>query len=126
MVVSARGAATVQNVLEFDHTIAAGTTNSTAVVIPKQAQILGITGRVIAAVTGTNVTGWRIGVSGAADRYGTGLGKTLNSYVVGLSGSPVTYYADTPLLLTAEGGSFAGGKIRLAVHLLQLLPPRSV
>lgn len=126
IVVSARGAATVENILEFDHTIVTGATNSTSVVIPKQAQVVGITGRVIAAVTGTSVTGWRIGVSGAADRYGTGLGKALNSYVVGLSGAPVTYYADTPLLISAEGGSFSGGKLRIAVHLVQLVPPRTV
>ena len=57
-----------------------------------------------------------------ATARGSGIG--LNSYLVGLSGSPVTYYAPTPLLITAEGGSFASGTIRLAIHLLQIEPPR--
>ena len=58
-------------------------------------------------------------------RYGSGLGSEVNSYLVGLSGAPVTYYAPTPLLITAEGGSFASGQIRLAVHVACLIPPRS-
>ena len=72
------------------------------------------------------LTGWRIGVAGRTIGTDRGWAYGLNSYLVGLSGSPVTYYAATPLLLTAEGGSFAAGTIRLALHLLQLEPPRAV
>lgn len=123
--VSAGGAATTSRVLEFDHSIASGGTNLTAVTIPAAAQVLGVTGRVLAAITG-GVTGWRIGVPGSNDRYGSGLGTAANSYLLGMSGAPVTYYAATPLLLSAEGGAFATGSVRLSVHLVELVPPREV
>ena len=81
---------------------------------------------VLEPLAGPGLTGWSIGVPGSGDRYGSGLGIGLNSYLVGLSGTPVSYYAPTPLLLTAEGGTFVSGRIRLALHLLRLEPPRAV
>lgn len=123
---SAQGAATLMTILEFDHDLRAGTVNGTAARIPPQSLVIGITGRVITAITGTGLTGWQIGVTGADNRYGSGLGLAVNSFLVGLSGTPVTYYASTPLRLTAEGGSFASGSIRLAVHLTRLEPPQPV
>ena len=44
----------------------------------------------------------------------------LNSSLVGLSGTPVTYYSTTPLLISAESGTFGGGIIRIAIHFLEL------
>ncbi|MFT3973800.1 MAG: DUF2793 domain-containing protein [Amaricoccus sp.] len=126
LAVSAGGARIVARVLEFDHQIAAGATNLTTVLIPAGAQVLGISSRVEAALTGTALTGWRIGVAGSDNRYGSGLGLARNAYLAGLSGSPVTYYAATPLLLSAEGGTFSSGTVRLAVHLVEISPPRAV
>jgi hypothetical protein len=123
--VSPGGAATLWRVVEFDHSLTAGATNTTAVVIPERAQVLGVTGRVTGALSGPGLTGWRVGVSGSDNRYGSGLGLAEGSYLVGLSGSPVTYWGETPLLLTAEGGSFAAGTIRLALHILELAAPRA-
>ena len=124
--VSPNGAGTRVRVIELAHAVTPGGSNQTSVPIPGSAQVVGVTGRVIEALSGPGLSGWRIGVSGSDNRYGSGLGIGLNSYLVGLSGSPVTYYAATPLLLTAEGGSFAAGTIRLALHILQLEPPRAV
>jgi hypothetical protein len=124
--VSSGGAGTGWKVVEFDHEVVAGSENVTLAQIPGGAQVLGVTGRVVVALTGSGLASWRIGVEGAENRYGSGIGKGLNSVLVGLSGTPVTYYAATPLLLTAEGGTFASGRIRLAIHLLQLTPPRPV
>jgi hypothetical protein len=126
VVASPGGAGTAWKIIEFDHVIAPGGSNVTAVSIPNQAQVLGVTGRVMAALAGPGLTGWRVGVAGSDNRYASGLGVALNSYLVGLSGSPVTYYAPTPLVVTAEGGSFASGQIRLALHVAYLIPPRSV
>jgi Protein of unknown function (DUF2793) len=123
--VSARGAGTIWKVVEFDHAVAPGGANDTVVAIPNQTQVLGVTGRVVSVLSGPGLTGWKIGVSGSADRYGSGLGLAEGSYLLGMSGTPVTYYGDTPLVLTAEGGQFAAGSIRLAVHLVQLVPPRA-
>jgi hypothetical protein len=125
MPVSPGGAGTRLRVVEFDHAVTAGASNLTAVVIPSGAQVIGVTGRVVGALTG-GLSGWRVGVAGSDNRYGSGLGLALNSYLRGLSGAPVTYYADTPLLLTAEGGAFAAGTVRLALHLVELEPPQAV
>jgi hypothetical protein len=124
VVVSSGGAAVCCRILEFDHVFAAGSVNLTTVAIPAPAQVLGVTGRVASTVFG--VSGWRVGVPGSDDRYGTGLGTAPNSYLLGLSGTPVTYYAPTPLILSAEGGSFVGGTVRLAIHLVELVPPRAL
>ena len=124
--VSSRGAALRWRVIEFDHAVVPGATNTTSVEIPAHAQVAGVTGRVVVALAGAGLTGWKTGVGGADNRYGSGLGTGLNSYLVGLSGTPVTYYEATPLLLSAEGGTFSAGVIRLALHVLQLEPPRAV
>ncbi len=123
--ISAGGAGTQERIIEVDHTVAAATTSSVVGAIPAFSQVVGVSGRVIQAVTGT-LASWRLGVAGSDDRYGTGLGMALNSFVLGMSGAPVTYYSTTDLLLTGEGGDFATGEIRLAIHLKTLTPPRSV
>lgn len=119
------GAATLHGVLEYDHVIGAGPTSTLAAAIPAMSQVLGVTARITSAIAGT-ATAWSLGVTGSADRYGSGLGLGLNSYAQGLTGTPVSYYADTDLLLSADAGDFAAGAVRIAVHLLQLRPPRAV
>lgn len=126
LAVSPSGAGSCARVVEFDHTFVAGTTNLTAIGIPAGAQVIGVSARVITAISGPGLSGWRVGVGGSDDRYGWGLGIGRNSYVAGLSGSPVTYYSATPLLLSAEGGSFVSGVVRLALHLVEISPPRTV
>jgi hypothetical protein len=105
--------------LTFDHAVATGGAQATSVLIPAQSCVVGVTGRVIAAITG-DATSWRLGVASSDNRYGAGFGTGLNSFMRGLTGSPLTYYDDTPLVLTPEGGDFAGGTVRLVVHMLQL------
>lgn len=116
------GAASVFEVLEFDHVVSAGATNSIAAVIPAQCFVHGVTARVTTALTGA-LTGWRIGVAGSDDRYGTGYGLAAGSWARGLTSSPLAYYNATDLLLTGEGGAFATGDIRVAVHLMRLALP---
>ncbi|HEU0220827.1 MAG TPA: DUF2793 domain-containing protein [Paracoccaceae bacterium] len=122
---STGGAATLLRVVEFDHVVTAGTGSTTLAAIPGQSQVTGVSARVIVPITGT-ATGWSLGVAGATNRYGSGLGLAQDSYALGLSGTPVTYYADTPLVLTAEGGEFAAGAVRIALHLTAIRPPRAV
>ena len=38
-------------------------------------------------------------------------------------GSPMAYYQADPLIVTAEGGTFTGGRISLAVHWLEMRLP---
>ena len=108
--VSPNGACARWRAIEFDHVVSPGSTNATSVSIPGNspgswASPAGWS----EALTGPGLTTWRIGVAGSDGRYGSGLGIGLNSYLVGLSGTPVTYYEATPLLLSAEGGSLSTG-----------------
>jgi hypothetical protein len=102
-------------VAEFDQVLSAGTSVSTTVQIPQYAMVFAVTGRVKSEITGT-LTGWELGVAGATNRYGSGLGLAGGSWLVGITGQPVTYYADTSLELTALGGDFAAGAVRLAIQ----------
>jgi hypothetical protein len=109
------GAGSFLKIREFDHAVTAGLTSSTAVSIPAPVMVFAVTARVIVALTGT-LTSWRLGSAAATDRYGTGLGTAAGSYAHGLLATPMTHYADEPLLLGAEGGSFSGGTVRIAIH----------
>jgi hypothetical protein len=118
---SPHGAATTFGIVEGDHTIAASASNDTSFVIPDRAIVLGVTGRVLTSITGA--TSWNLGVAADATRYGNGIGASAGSTVIGPSGSPVTYWGATPLRVSAVGGSFTGGKVRLAVHYVAITGP---
>ena len=107
--------------VEFDVTLTAGGSVTTPVLFPARAIAYGITGRVITAITGA-ATKWDIGVTGDLQRYGSGLGTALNSWVSG-PGAPQVYWSPTALEITAQGGNFAGGVIRLAAHYAELSLP---
>ncbi|MFQ5438283.1 MAG: DUF2793 domain-containing protein, partial [Paracoccaceae bacterium] len=124
--VSPGGAATVFKVTEFDHVITGGASSTTGVAIKNGAQVIGVTGRVLADITGNGTMTWELGVAGSTNRYGSGLGLLTNSWVRGLTGAPLTYWSDTSLVLTATGGDFVGGTVRLAIHSVELSVPRSV
>ena len=115
---SPHGAATEFGIIEGDHAIVAGATNDTGFGIPDRAIVLGVTGRVLTAVTGA--TSWNLGVAADATRYGTGIGVAAGSTVIGPSGTPVTYWGATPLRLSSVGGDFTGGSVRLSIHYVML------
>ncbi len=112
--------------LEFDHVLSAGATNETSVVIPHHSSVTGITARVTEEIVFTGATTFKLGVLGADDRYGSGYGHWKNTFVQGLTGQPLTYWSDTPVLLSAVGGVFVSGSIRIAIHTTVLTPPAAV
>lgn len=118
------GASVALTSAEFDVTLTAGASVTTPVLFPARAIAYGITGRVISGVTGTATT-WDIGVAGDLQRYGAGLGTSLNSWVSG-PGAPQVYWSPTALEITAQGGNFAGGTIRLIAHYAELSLPDPV
>ena len=121
---AAGGAATLTQVAEIDHTLSSATVSTTTNVIPDKAIVLGVTGRVLEAITGA--TSWSLGISGSPDRYGSGYGVSLNAFAHGVTGQPQAYFGSTPLEVTADSGSFTAGKIRLAVHYADLRPPNAI
>lgn len=117
----ANGAETRQVVEEFVDTLTAGPQFTGTARIRTNALVLCVSARVVQAITGTLST-WSLGVSGATSRYGSGLGTGAGSYALGVTGSPVAYYSDTPLVFTAVGGAIGAGQVRTAVHYLAFSP----
>ena len=109
------------HVEEIDHIVTAGMYNDTALIIPSKSTVLAITGRVLTPLGGSRT--WKLGVVGGEDRYGNQIGYQKDSTVVGVSSSPVTYYADTPIRLTAVSGQFSDGKIRLKLYVMKFALP---
>ncbi len=111
------GAAARFVTVEALHDIVAGPENVTGIGIPARVTLFAVSARVVSEITGSAVS-WRLGEAGAADRFGSGLGKQAGSYAEGLLGQPTAYYSASPLVVTGEGGDFAGGQIRIALHYL--------
>lgn len=106
---------------EIDHIVIASAHNDTALIIPGKSTVLAITGRVLTTLGGSH--SWKLGVAGGDDRYGNKIGYQEDSTVIGVSSSPVTYYADTPVKLTAVSGQFSSGKIRLKLYAMKFALP---
>jgi Major tropism determinant N-terminal domain len=100
-----------------------GATYSTAIQIPARAMVVGVSHRVIAAITGC--TAFEIGVAGTPSMFASGLGTAAGSNNTGIGG-PNNFYSATSLLLTStSGGNFTGGTIRLSIQYLTVGPPTS-
>lgn len=113
--VSAHGAATGFHVLELDHAVAPGGSSLVAGAIPARAILFGVTARVVETLG--DAGSWSLGNdAGSADRFGAGAGMAAGSWLQGELGVPTTYYGGGDLLLSASGGSFTGGVVRLALH----------
>lgn len=119
---SASGGAMLMRAAEIDHVVQSGTTSTTSALIPDGALVFAVTGRVIDEITG-GATSFEIGVSGATNRYGSGIGTVAGSWLRGVTSAPVAYFADTSLVLTATGGTFTGGTLRLVAHFAEFSLP---
>lgn len=118
------GAGLAVRSVETEVSLSAGGSVSTGPIFPAKSVVLGVSGRVVAAITGT-ATAWRLGDPSGDGRFGTGLGTAQGSLVEGPA-EPGVAWSATPLIVTAEGGDFAGGTVRLAAHYLNLTPPDPV
>lgn len=92
-----------------------GASVSSSIVIPNRAVVFCVSSSTTAAVTG--VTHYHVGISGEPQKFGGYLGITAGASNAGVIG-PQAFYADTPVVITAEGdtGAFTGGKVRIALH----------
>ena len=88
--------------------------------IPNRAIVLAISVYVVTAITGatsfnadatTNASG---GTGTTAGQFGSGLGIAAGSNNSGVIG-PTAWYAASTIKLTAQGGSFTGGTVRVAI-----------
>jgi hypothetical protein len=100
----------------------AGATVETAdtAFIPDRAIVLGVAARTTLAITGA--TSYAVGIAGEANKFGDLLGIALGSTNIGVIG-PTGLYSDTRIRVTANGGSFSAGKVRLIVYFLEMSAP---
>lgn len=119
---SASGAAARFDVIEFEHEIVAGGAQSTLTTIPANSMVFGVTGGVVDEITGT-MTDWQLGTSASTNKFGSGLGTGVGSYVMGMLSAPDTTYSALPLVLTPQNGDFSGGTVRLCVHVFSMTLP---
>lgn len=88
--------------------------------IPDRAVVLGVAARTTLAITGA--TSYGVGVAANTTQFGNLLSTTLGSSNVGVIG-PAGFYADTRVRVTANGGNFTAGKVRLIVYFLEMSAP---
>ena len=121
------GAAMQFAVLETLVTLS-GTSTTAGISIPANCILFSVGARVVTAITGA--TSFSVGDSGAGDsgastsRFGSGLAIAAGSTNFGLIG-PTAIYSACSLVVTAAGGSFSGGQVRLSIHLATCTPSAS-
>jgi len=116
----ALGSTTGMAVLEQTLSGLSGAYVASTIEIPDQSIVLGVSTRVVTAVTGA--ASFDCGVAGETSKFGSALAIAAGSANVGVIG-PQAFYADTPIVLTAQSGSFTGGAVRIAIHYLTLGAP---
>ncbi|WP_310619892.1 DUF2793 domain-containing protein [Flexibacterium corallicola] len=82
---------------------------------PARAIVFCVSLRVTQSITG--VSSFHCGLSGELSKFGGFLSVAEGAHNVGVVG-PFAVYADTPIVITAEGGNFSGGQLRIALHYL--------
>ncbi len=99
-----------------------GTSVTTSVQIPANCIVFAVSERVTTTITGA--ASFEVGVAGNAAQFGSGLSLDVGSTNYGLIG-PTAFYSATSIVLTAAGGGFTAGAVRLSVHYLVCQPPAS-
>jgi hypothetical protein len=117
------GALTAAQVVTIDHRVQPGDASATAAFIPDKAVVIGVTARVMEALVGVGLSGWRLGVADDPARYGSGYGVAQGAFAHGVTSAPLAYYGGAGLVLEPEGGAFERGVVRIAAHVLTLEPP---
>lgn len=117
---STNGFGSGMGVLEQTLSSLSGASVNSSIQIPDRSICLGVTSRVTTAITGA--TSFDCGIAGEVSKFGGSLGISPGSTNIGVIG-PSAFYADTPVRLTANGGNFSGGAVRIAIHYLRCTAP---
>ncbi|WP_068310441.1 DUF2793 domain-containing protein [Polycladidibacter hongkongensis] len=118
---TAHGAASSMVTVEEELTLAGASVASSAV-IPARAIVFCVSVRTTRQIEGASA--FDCGIAGEPAKFGGSLSKWLDSTNAGVIG-PTAFYSDTPVVLTAKGGAFTSGKVRLALHYFLPTAPQS-
>ena len=91
----------------------AGASVVTAMMIPARSIVFCVSVRTTEVITGA--TSFDCGIAGETSKFGGSLGIAAGASNLGVIG-PTAFYSDTAIVLTANGGSFTGGSVSLAIH----------
>ena len=110
---SPMGAASFQRILEEELFDLSGPVVETAIAIPARAIVLCVSTRTSVAITGAS--SYDCGIDGQVSKFGGSLGAAAGSSNLGVIW-PEPFWSDTPVRLSANGGDFTGGAVRVAIH----------
>ncbi|MDG1419186.1 MAG: DUF2793 domain-containing protein [Maricaulis sp.] len=119
---SANGAALELKVVEEELTGLSGAYVDSSIQIPNGAIVFNVSERVTLAITGAS--SFSVGTASQVSKFGSGLWSGLNGVNLGVIG-PTAFYADTPIRLTASGGNFTDGSVRIAICYYMPTVPQS-
>ena len=112
---SAGGATTALATLEATLSGLSGSFIEATGLIPNRAVVFGVSTRTLTSITGA--ASYDCGLAAERSKFGGTLGSAAGSGNAGVIG-PTAFYAATAVRLSANGGSFTGGSVRIAVHCL--------
>jgi hypothetical protein len=107
--------------VEEDLTGLSGASVNTSIVIPNRAVVWCVSTRTTAAIIGA--TSYNCGISGETSKFGGSLGIAEGSTNAGVIG-PQAFYSDTAVRLSANGGNFTGGAVKVVLHYLMPVVPQ--
>jgi hypothetical protein len=117
---------------EYEITLNTGNalTTDTHSLLPANSQIVGVTWYITTTISGGSVTGFEIGLAGGAATYFCGAGSSLASGLSGVCSGQYTNglwnSATGNVTITTVGGTYpSAGKVRVAVHYIQVTVPTS-
>lgn len=99
-----------------------GSTVTASSAIPAGAVVVACAARVTTTITGA--TSFSVGYTGTPSAFGSGLGTSAGTTSEGAI-TPAPFPTATNVILTAAGGSFSAGAVRLSVMYLSVTPPTS-
>ncbi len=102
-----------KNRLEVSQIGLSGGTVTTALQIPDRALVFGIHTLVTTAITGA--TDFDIGIAGDTALFGDTIGIANDATNIGII-TPRPFFANTDVILTANGSNFTGGDVLLVMH----------
>lgn len=101
-----------------------GATKVSTITFPNPCLILGVSIRVTTAITGATSFAVARTTGGSAGEFGSSLGISLGTTNSGIIG-PAGQYASVTVTLTAGGGNFTAGAVRIQLAYILLNPPTS-
>ncbi|MDE1985924.1 MAG: DUF2793 domain-containing protein [Alphaproteobacteria bacterium] len=98
------------------------TETADAAFLPSRAIVLAVAARTTQQIAGA--ASYDVGIAGEQSKFGGSLGIAAGSVNIGVVG-PTATYANARVRVTANGGSFTAGKVRLIAYFLEITAPTS-